>query len=313
MFHSIRLLLEKIVDYAGLFPPAGLPLDEASANYVRYRSEADAWMLSRFICPTSRLSDFASTLGTIAAPVPVSALLGTDDDSARFVEIVARDLTNATANEGERASRIRVESVEVKLPRLSSSTNYLEPLVDRIVNTTPRLTAWLEPRLDNDWRNAFPALCDALKAVEPKQARQPVVGLKLRCGGPDKESIPAVQQVASVIATCRDYDLPLKFTAGLHHPFRHTNAESNVASHGFINVFAAGILARAQRLKREEIADIVADEDCNHFACDDSGLRWKNFEADVSQIESGRAWVRSFGSCSFDEPREDLRALNWIE
>ena len=42
---SLRALLTGVVDYAGLFPPARLPLDEAIRNYARYRQGSDAWML----------------------------------------------------------------------------------------------------------------------------------------------------------------------------------------------------------------------------------------------------------------------------
>ena len=36
---SLRALLTGIIDYAGLFPPARLPLDQAVRNYGRYRNE----------------------------------------------------------------------------------------------------------------------------------------------------------------------------------------------------------------------------------------------------------------------------------
>ena len=35
MHASLRALLEGVIDYAGLFPPAKLPLPEALANYLR--------------------------------------------------------------------------------------------------------------------------------------------------------------------------------------------------------------------------------------------------------------------------------------
>ena len=55
---SLRALLSGVVDYAGLFPPAQLPLDQAIRNYARYRQEADAWMLGRFVIPVSRLLEW---------------------------------------------------------------------------------------------------------------------------------------------------------------------------------------------------------------------------------------------------------------
>lgn len=56
--NSIRILLTKLIDYAGLFPPAGLAMAPAVSNYVAYRNGEYAWALGRFVLPVSRLSEF---------------------------------------------------------------------------------------------------------------------------------------------------------------------------------------------------------------------------------------------------------------
>ena len=66
MSATLRVLLGSIVDYAGLFPPARLPLDQAVRNYLRYRSEPESWMLGRFVLPAARLDESGDWL---AAPV----------------------------------------------------------------------------------------------------------------------------------------------------------------------------------------------------------------------------------------------------
>src|SRR5215471_18621786 len=55
---SLRALLSGLVDYAGLFPPAGLAMPEAVANYERYRRGLWAWALGRFVVPLARLAEF---------------------------------------------------------------------------------------------------------------------------------------------------------------------------------------------------------------------------------------------------------------
>jgi CelD/BcsL family acetyltransferase involved in cellulose biosynthesis len=55
---SLRALLSGLIDYAGLFPPAALPMSEAVANYAAYRDGADAWALARFVVPVMRLGEF---------------------------------------------------------------------------------------------------------------------------------------------------------------------------------------------------------------------------------------------------------------
>jgi hypothetical protein len=54
---AIKALLSGIVDYAGLYPPACLGLPEVVANYERYLSGSEAWMLNRLVLPASRLSE----------------------------------------------------------------------------------------------------------------------------------------------------------------------------------------------------------------------------------------------------------------
>ena len=46
-----------LIDYAGLFPPAKLPLDEAIDEYISHVSDEKEWMLGRFIIPLSKLSE----------------------------------------------------------------------------------------------------------------------------------------------------------------------------------------------------------------------------------------------------------------
>jgi hypothetical protein len=113
----------------------------------------------------------------------------------------------------------------------------------------------------------------------------------------------------------------LKFTAGLHHPIRRYDAAVNTKMHGFFNVFGAGVLAHARRLIEKQVRQIIADEDPANFVFDDEGFRWKDFRASTEEIRAARqgslvpfgtGGVTSFGSCSFDEPRDDLRALGLL-
>ena len=46
---ALRALLERLIDYAGTFPPATLTRDEAIANYRRYRAGEHSWMLGRLV------------------------------------------------------------------------------------------------------------------------------------------------------------------------------------------------------------------------------------------------------------------------
>jgi hypothetical protein len=54
---ALRALLENLIDYAGLFPPASLPLDRALANYRCYSSGDNNWMLGRFVVTSAQVPD----------------------------------------------------------------------------------------------------------------------------------------------------------------------------------------------------------------------------------------------------------------
>lgn len=46
---ALRALLESLIDYAGVFPPAGLSLETAVCNYGDYRNGKYSWMLRSFV------------------------------------------------------------------------------------------------------------------------------------------------------------------------------------------------------------------------------------------------------------------------
>jgi hypothetical protein len=137
-------------------------------------------------------------------------------------------------------------------------------------------------------------------------------GLKLRTGGLEASAFPSPEQVARVLCACRDAGVPLKATAGLHHPLRRHDPGLGTRMHGFINLFAAGALALAHGLPVEQVADVLADEDSADFTFTAEGLRWRGLFVPTAEIAAARRQTVSFGSCSFDEPRADLRALGWL-
>jgi hypothetical protein len=54
---AIKSLVKGLIDYAGLFPPATLPLNHVADNYCRYLDSDRAWMLGRLVLPIARLSE----------------------------------------------------------------------------------------------------------------------------------------------------------------------------------------------------------------------------------------------------------------
>src|SRR6476620_4866382 len=51
---SLRALLARSIDYAGIFPPCQLELEPALKNQAQYLRTADAWMLSAIVLPVQQ-------------------------------------------------------------------------------------------------------------------------------------------------------------------------------------------------------------------------------------------------------------------
>jgi hypothetical protein len=133
---------------------------------------------------------------------------------------------------------------------------------------------------------------------EVAAVREAGAGAKIRCGG---TTLPSVEEVAAFVDACRDAGVPFKATAGLHHPIRSGDR------HGFLNLLAAAVLADG------DTAAIVAEQDPAAFTLDADGLEVHGHRAGVAAIESAReALFIAYGSCSFDEPVEDLTALGML-
>jgi hypothetical protein len=54
---SLEALLSHLIDYAGLYPPAALPLRDVAERYAAYRASPDAWMLNRVVLPAAKLAE----------------------------------------------------------------------------------------------------------------------------------------------------------------------------------------------------------------------------------------------------------------
>src|SRR5438270_4137549 len=111
---SLRALLTALIDYAGLFPPAELPLPDALRNYLRYRDEPEAWMLGRFVCPAATLADVAACGVEIPAdrPLVCSALGRGGNDAGSFLAGLDSDLGDISACRQRQAGRVLVDVLE---------------------------------------------------------------------------------------------------------------------------------------------------------------------------------------------------------
>jgi hypothetical protein len=329
MFAGLRALLAGVIDYAGLFPPAKLPLDQAIRNYARYRQEPESWMLGRFVCPAARLAELAPYRGELfdmESPMAFSVLGRGGDSHDQFLTGLRADLQDITSFQKTHAQAVTVDVLEVSLPPTLAGLQACDPARDLLRAAADLIDSWSGgaltpyyeiPRGQQGGDTRLAILYGVLHELAQEDihsrpwCRPP--GLKLRCGGLEAAAFPSPELVAGAITTGQRFGVKLKFTAGLHHPVRHFDTDVNTKMHGFLNVFGAGVLAHARRLIEKEVRQIIEDEDAAHFAFDEQGFRWKDITVTPEEITAARRdLVTSFGSCSFDEPRDDLRALGWL-
>jgi hypothetical protein len=152
----------------------------------------------------------------------------------------------------------------------------------------------------------------ALLAEFNSDADSPTFGYKLRTGGVTADAFPTSMQIAKALVTPATHQLPLKFTAGLHHPLRQYREEVETKMHGFLNVLGAAVLAAEHRWDANQTAIMLDEENADSFSFTDDFFAWREWRIDTKRLQYRRRFVVSFGSCSFDEPRDDLRELNLL-
>jgi coenzyme F420-reducing hydrogenase gamma subunit len=66
-------------------------------------------------------------------------------------------------------------------------------------------------------------------------------------------------------------------------------------------------------LDEQELLEVLNDEDPYEFVFTESGIQWKDEEVSNAQIKEAREkFMISYGSCSFDEPIDDLKTMELL-
>ena len=285
---AVRAALSRLVDYAGLFPPAQFAMAPAVAEYAEARRGPFAWILGRFIVPASRIGELASLLPPEEPTFALSVICDAGWD--------ARELALLRAD----SSRLRIEALEI--PAVPSAIEDTGALLS--ANGLDDLPTYVEWPREGDWKRDL--------HVVMRRLSEHRMGAKIRCGGVVESAFPSPDDLAAFIAAAGEHDIPFKATAGLHHPIRHFNVPSGFVMHGFLNVLFAAVFAR-EGLPHNEVTECLADEDPRQFRLDAHELRWNGRTARVQAIDAARhKGFVGYGSCSFAEPTEDLQTLGML-
>jgi hypothetical protein len=300
---SLRALLHRSIDYAGMFPPCSLALAPALENQSRYVRSEDSWMLSAFVLSVAQFNSAREFLACFdpANPLRVSALGPKTENAEAFRH--ALDQTEAAIRSFAKhnVDLIQMTQLEMWLP----SDVDLATLKEARSFIGDLSTFWEAPP---ERAEQTIAMLAELNSDEDEST----FGFKLRTGGVTADAFPSSTQIARALVLPATHQVPIKFTAGLHHPIRQYRDEVKTKMHGFLNVLGAGVLAAEHKWNEKQVAMMLDDEDPKSFVFGDETFSWREWKIDLKRLKERRRFVTSFGSCSFDEPREDLRALNFL-
>lgn len=308
--NGARLLLEGLFDYAGLFPPAALPLPDVVERYARYRSSADAWMLGCLVVPIDRLAELERLVldqsAAFTSPWGLSVL------GSGSIEDDRQALSDLGTRPAVREGRLRVECVDVRVGSRLEARRARRLAADG-------WTVYCEPV----------ARADDVEAILDATA---IAGMrsKVRCGGVTVEQLPSAFSVATRLAGCVQRGISLKATAGLHHAIAGTyplsdaqdaKDASSMPMHGYLNLLVAAGVAEAAGAAAVRAPEVVAALAriltlTSRPALTATGvLAWRDEAGPLTEgplhdiAPSARALVRGIGTCAFDAPVAEARQL----
>ena len=293
---TIDALIDGLVDYAGLFPPAGENMRTALENYSSYVNGDDRAALGRFIVPVSRLDELdekgADLLPRVSGSRPWRlSVLVAGDAAEGLPDILEFNRRHSSPGGGKAV----IDVVELKATTASD-------IAHQSATIGKSLTAYFEIPLSGDVHGLVHAIAGAGRRA------------KIRTGGVTPDAFPPPDSVVGFIAQCLRAPVPFKATAGLHHPLKgeyRLSYESGSATwtmYGYLNVFLAAALLHSG--ESEDIAlDVLGESDPASFVFGDDSLTWRDHRLSAAQIRAAREFAISFGSCSFREPIDELAVL----
>jgi hypothetical protein len=260
-------------------------------------------MLGRFILPVSRLAELETLLAdvfsenTIASPQSLSAILS-ENWELELKQIQAFNHKNEIAI--GQSPRYAIASVE------------FQPLPpEEISRAIPHLPTEIESFFEIPLSENLETYLSVLQGTK--------ASAKIRTGGLTVEAFPSVDRLCRFMFASAGVRVPFKATAGLHHllpgkyPVSYEPNSIVATMQGFINVALLAALVYWQKITQQEALAVFQESSIASFHFQDDRIVWNDRQLTISEIEESRQlFYRSFGSCSFQEPLDELGSLNLI-
>lgn len=286
-----RAILERAIDYAGLFPPATLSMAEAVRNYALYATSEDSWALGRFVLPVARMGEFEEALQEVdqsesIVPWRLAAVCGAD--------VVAEAVRIAKFNEVNGAKAL-VDTVECRTAGIEE--------IETLARMFPAYNRFAEVAIGD-------LTDESLRAVSASGSYA-----KIRTGGVIAGAVPPSAAVLNFIQGCQRSGTAFKATAGLHHLHRgsyrltYESDSPEGTMFGYLNIIGAAAAAYAGR-SDSQVRCILEADDSGTLVLDERGMEWNGVAISRDEIEKTRNnFMFGFGSCSFREPMDEMGAM----
>ena len=298
MRRALKALLSEIIDYAGLFPPAKLDVPTSVDNYLRYMHGSQKWILGRFVCSSGKLSELARELAEHPEEpfVPVTVIGQASTDRRTWEHALSHDSEAMNKFLKEVENHAEIEGYEIRVPDHDHIEAYMKDLqgFDNV-----------DVFMELPWSEKMDESLGLLAESQWLRA-------KARTGGLERAAFPNAEQLAEFLQQCCHLELPFKLTAGLHHPLPRRDDATGGEMHGFLNILVAMALLFAHESTRGEIERVLGEKNHRAFCFDDDGLEYNGLRASLDDVEAVRDLFVSYGSCSVEEPIEDLKEMGLL-
>ena len=262
-----------LCDDAALFPPGNAALGDAVQAHVAFADAPYADMVGPFVVSANSLHSLAEHTRACREMVQIAVTAS--------VPAIQRTLADVDSMTG-----VRLTALDIALGQ--------EMAAGQVVPTI---------------RNALAAREVTVYVEVPRDSRRNAVvrelaagGLraKLRTGGIRADLYPDERELAGSLVTLATAGVPFKATAGLHHAMRNTDPQTRFEQHGFLNLLVAA-QAASEGAPVGTVAHILAERDPAIVV------------AQVAKLDAEvRTAFRSFGTCSVNEPLDELIELGLL-